>query len=170
MRCTLAAFIFLVITCSGQSNANRSTNGGLDEVVYKLGPAITQTEYRDTVASVREFIWKHWTSTQGGKLKLEYYTKEGERTISRFEIKVMEDSSAMDVNIEREYVDRNPKSESYRQHLKDTRGYSVAEIIRIRITKTGFPTKANIPPDANVSGNAYLLRLKDREGKVLSEI
>lgn len=132
MKKALQLLVLFVVGCHAQLTTEHPASsaivqGDSDEVFYKLGPTITQTEYVNTLARVREFIWIHWTVKQIGRLNLEYYTKEGEKALSVFEINVTQDGRVlMHVTVEREFVNRNPKSSSFRQRIKNSREYSVA--------------------------------------------
>ncbi len=176
MKKLLALLVFSIVGCYAQlSNIqpvkDREVQEGAVEVFYRLGPLPTQTEYLNIRAKVREFIWKTWNERQHGKLKLEPYTKEGNRTLVTFELMVTEGNiRRIDVSIERDYVGRNPKSEFDKQNLKDFKRYSASDIDRVKIPKDGLVKRKTIPNDVTLPATKFLIRLKDKDGKVLSEM
>lgn len=176
MKKVLTLLVFSIVGCYSQSNKIQQTqeskiqDNGV-EIFYKLRPSPSRTEYEDMQAKVREFIWKHWNSHQIGKLKIESYTKEGEKMLTTFEILVTEgNKQKIDVTTERFYVGQNPRSEFYKQELKDVKKYSATDIDRIKIPKDGLVKREIILGNKVLSPNLYMIRLKDSNGKVLTEI
>ncbi len=172
-------FVLIIIstimpfTCSdkNQSVNNTFVRNNEDEVYFKVSMSSTKDEYKNTLEKVRDFIWLHWNSHRVGKLKLESYTKEGEKILTIFEIKFNENNKQIvEVNIEGNYVDRNPNSKSYRQIFKTNNSYIAEDIVRIEMPKGNVKKRQILSKNNNDSPKLYLLRLKDEKGKVLAEI
>ena len=176
MKKVLTLLVFSIVGCHAQSSNIQPTKelevqDDAVDVFYKLKPSPTQTEYLDIQAKVREFIWKKWNSRQVGKLKLESYTKEGDKTLATFEILVTEgNKQRIEVSIERDYVGRNPRAEFYKQNLKDVKKYSATDIDRIKVPKDGLVKREIISGNTVLSPKLYMIRLKDSNGKILTEI
>jgi hypothetical protein len=174
MKRVLALLAFLAAGCHAQSSSPQIENSKVivePVQIYRLSPSPTQSEYLETLSKIREFVWEHWTSGRVGTVKLEAYSKEGEKTSSTFDIEFSQIGMGLvKVEIERHYVDRNPHSNTYRQTLKESRRYSATDVDRVKVPKDGLVKHQVISSNLVISARLYMLRLKDVNGKVITEI
>jgi hypothetical protein len=176
MKRILPFLFIIVVGCNFHSivrsqDIQSAVRNKVDEAHYKFGPNFNQTEINGIQANIREFIWGHWVANKSGRLTLESYTKEGERNVTIFDIRTSDPRvRSVDVVVQREFVDRNHKSKTFGQHLKDTREYSVAEIVRIMSKKNPSAKGQVIPPTESVQPNLYILRLRSKTGEILNDI
>jgi len=161
---TLLFFAFganLGLVATPASNLGRQD---ADEAFFKLKVAPTQKEYDTAYANVRKFIWEHWTSNRDGTVFLESYTKEGQRVLSAFKIKVVPNDISIDVSIEREYFDRRTQ-----KSVKSTTSYSGKEIERVKKPKNGLAIRETVSREASISPESYFLRIKNDKKEILTE-
>ena len=155
----IALALFLIGQCYSMSGlkAQPFQSSERDLSRYdRIGPFnVPVGENPSTVsAKVRDFIWEHWEQHRLGYAVVTFHSKEGEPSTSH--IFVEPDESGvwhLSVSIERELIDRrgwsDPKYRGKKIHQTDS--YKAYAIKRL--------------PDKD----SYHLRLKDKDGKVITE-
>jgi hypothetical protein len=108
---------------------------------------------------VRNFLWSHWQQHRTGQLNVTWVSKEGVPSRSRFVLEY-DERGVWSIRVT---IDRPTLKDSQDAHT-EYRVYSVQ-----RVTVEGGP-EAKIVDDAQVPGTAYVLVLKDADGKKKTQI
>lgn len=118
-------------------------------------------------AEIREFLWNHWQQRRLGQVTVTQYSREGEPRTSSYFVEPDEKGTwHIAVKIDRTLVDRG-RAKSQRHESVEYVAYSVE---RIEVPKDGLTARVPIPEGETRPPQSYLLALKDKRGKALSEI
>jgi photosystem II stability/assembly factor-like uncharacterized protein len=118
-------------------------------------------------ASIREFLWQHWRGQRYGRISATWYSREGEPSTSSFFVEPDAGGNwNLSVEIIRSLNGRGGSSWQSRESVN----YSAYSVERIEIPKDGLTPRTTIPKEQPRSPESYRLMLKDRNGKILTEI
>lgn len=170
----LILVLFVLASCgqtkkSAENESNTSSLNVQDGIVfYKISSTPTMKEYTETFAKFRESVWEDWKSKKQAIVKLEAYSKEGERSLSTFQIKCLEDNKCkVFVKIEREIAGRGKFG---KEKTNETVEYIAETLERVKFSEDYFAERKIIEESSNLSAIFYRVRLKDNEGKIITEI
>lgn len=167
-----AAFMLLFLPTSLLSGQE---NGCNDEIHVELHPS---NEGRGRDLEAREFIWEHWLEKKCGKVLLTAWSREGERTDSKYEIKASgRGAMILKVDITRyrnavSVADGRSLSTSVEvpTTMRDLISYAAVNMERVLPKAPYSVTTAKvIRGDSHLSPSKYRLRFKDKEGIVIGD-
>ena len=118
-------------------------------------------------ADIREFLWNHWQQRRLGHVMVTQYSKEGEPSTSSYFVEPDEKGIwHITVKIDRTLVDRGGSKSQHQESVE----YEAYLVERIEVPKDGLTARVSIPEGEMRSPQSYLLALKDKTGKALTEI
>lgn len=140
----------------------------------KLGPYQVPADGENlsaVSAEVRGFIWDHWTQHRLGYVIVTFHSKEGEPSTSHMFVEPDETGIwHLSTRIERKLIDRRAFSDpKFKATIEQTDEFKAYEIERIEVPADGLSKRASIPVGVKRRPDSYLLRLKDKDGKVITE-
>jgi len=128
-------------------------------------------------ARAREFLWLHWSEKKCARLDLTTWSREGERTVSQYSIDFDEaGASVLRVTLSRDNDPSGPVSGlavpdgvAVQRQLPSSNSYEAYTVERVTPTVPFVAEDAKpIPSGKQVKATRYLLRFKDKTGKVLT--
>jgi hypothetical protein len=149
--CTAA---LLQTACLAQSTADHSDCRDLLSI--KISAVDRTLVPADSFATIREFIWSHWTEKKCGKLLIHAVSREGVVTDSNDRIILVEGKAVFIGAISRS----DGSSSSYEAH--------VIERVSPELPYSGSDAKL-IPSERIVVPSKYRLRLRDKDGNVIAD-
>ena len=140
-----------------------------DEIIfYRWNSNPTMKNVKDTSAKVREFIWEHWKFQKQGTVKREVYSKEGEQTITTYNVKCSENNSCeLFVKIESEVVGRGKYKSKKSINITE---YTTKSVNRIEVPNDYLEKRKSIDESKKVSDKNFWIQLKDEKENIISEI
>jgi len=138
----------------------------------KAGPYVISlnldAQSRDKMESdAREFLWSHWHQRRLGHVMVTQYSKEGEPSTSSYFVEPDQKGIwHIAVKIERTLVEREGSKSQHQESVE----YKAYLVERIEVPKDGLTARVSIPEGEMRSPQSYLLALKDKTGKALTEI
>jgi hypothetical protein len=123
-------------------------------------------------AEMRDFLWQHWHKRQLGYLSATFYSKEGDATTSSYFVEPDKFGNwHIEVVIESTRLVRSGirGNQSSKNKTRKT-CYAAFSIERVEVRDKVGQSSLIIPEEDNRSPQSYTLRLKDRNGTVLTEI
>lgn len=134
---------------------------------YNLELTIDAQARASKEAEIREFLWNHWQQRRLGQATVTRYSREGEPSTSSYFVEPDENGIwYIAVKIDRTLVDRGGSKGQHQESVE----YDAYFVERIEVPKDGLTARVPIPAAETRSPQSYLLALKDKSGKALSEI
>jgi hypothetical protein len=176
----LAAWLLFFAYAEG-SNLSLAQNGKSTSVKLKnisrydkLGPyevPVGGKNLSAVEAEVCEFIWEHWTQHRLGYVIVTFHSIEGEPSTSQMFVEPDEAGLwHLSTRIERKLIDRRAFSDpKFKGTVEQTDEYKAYEIERIEVPANGLSKRVVIPASVKRRLDSYLLRLKDKDGKEITE-
>lgn len=133
---------------------------------YEFTNRMSEQVWEEQKNQIREFLWECWKGRRSGYLDEKYRNLEGERTSVRFYIEACNSVDWCVVKFTRgEQHDRTPTGRTWR----DTRCTTAITLKRFdkRSSRSGITVE--IAKDEIRPPDSYLLRLYDKEGKLICE-
>ena len=122
-------------------------------------------------AEARGFIWEHWVNHRLAKVIVTFRSLEGEPSTS--EMFVEPDDAGvwhLSTTIERKLIDRRAFSDpKFKGTIEQTDKYEAYIIERIEVPSNGLSERIVISPDLKRGPESYVLRFRDKEGRVITE-
>ena len=137
----------------------------MEDLYIQIPTGSSSKSREDSFAKGREFIWTHWKSKHAGKLKLEQYTKEGEKMLTTYEIG-SEESGNWFVRVESEniYISRRTSPNKTYQESQNRSCMSV-RVERLDFTQNGLKEGQIISEELTRSAGSYRLRFLGSNGE-----
>lgn len=131
---------------------------------YSLKLSLDARTRATMLATLRQFIWEHWSKRTLGHVVSTFYSKEGEPITYSFFIEANEKgNSCVAVEVDRLFVTRGESKKRYSQMY----AFEVNTVQRIEVLRDGIRT---IPEEVPREPVSFKLRLIDDRGNVRLEI
>jgi hypothetical protein len=141
---------------SAPPRAEGQTIQGTDQAdAYVIGNDKGRTK---VLGEVRDFLWNRWQQHRAGQLKVTWISKEGESSDSKFVLEY-DDHGVWSIGVT---IDRPALKDSPNAHTE----YRIYSVQRVKLPGAD----ADIRDVAQVPGTAFLLVLKDADGKKKTQI
>ncbi len=132
---------------------------------YTLPLNLDFKERQKREAGIREFLWTHWFRQKPGELKQIAFSKEGDRSITWYQVKADEQGQwHVAATIHRTLGDRK----NHKGTVREQNRFVAYRLQRIVADKDRAGPGHLLQDDENAPSDSYRLRLEDKNGTVLT--